>query len=108
MDEIKSILDDTKNLYTTVWNPKAWAVNEWLIKVRQDLRKYIEDAAEKEWLGNIKMLNNETQIAKWLQDWISRKDSADAAREMLSVFSKSAIGWAAWYNVWPFDSDKIK
>ena len=108
LDEIKSILDDTKNLYTTVWNPKAWAVNEWLIKVRQDLRKYIEDAAEKEWLGNIKMLNNETQIAKWLQDWISRKDSADAAREMLSVFSKSAIGWAAWYNVWPFDSDTIE
>jgi len=108
LDEIKSILDDTKNLYTVVWNPKSWAINDWLIKVRKDLRKYIEDAAEKEWLGNIKMLNNETQIAKWLQDWISRKDSADAAREMLSVFSKSAIGWAAWYNVWPFDNDTIE
>lgn len=107
LDEIKSILDDTKNLYTNTWNPKAWAINEWLIKVRQNLRKYIEDAAEKEWLWNIKLLNNETQIAKWLQDAISKKDSADLAREMLWVFSKWAIGWAAWYSVWPFDNDSI-
>ena len=107
LDEIKSILDDTKNLYTNTWNPKAWAINEWLIKVRQNLRKYIEDAAEKEWLGNVKLLNNETQVAKWLQDAISRKDSADAAREMLSVFSKSAIGWVTWYNIWPFDSSTL-
>ena len=107
LDEVKSILDDTVDLYTNVGDVRAWANKKWLDLVRKDLKKYIEDAAEKEWLGNIKMLNNETQIAKGLQDAISRKDSADAAREMLSVFSKWAIGWAAWYNVWPFDNHTL-
>lgn len=107
LDEIKSILDDTKSIYTLAGDAKAWAVNKWLDKVRKDLRKYIEDEATKEWLGNVKLLNNETQIAKWLQDAISRKDSADMAREMLGVFSKTAIGWAAWYNVWPFDNNTL-
>ena len=109
LDEIKSILDDTVSIYTNAGDVKAWAVKKWLDAVRKDLRKYIEDAASKEWLGNIKMLNNETQVAKWLQDAISRKDSADAARELLSVFDKWTIGWAlAWGTAWwPFDSDSI-
>ena len=107
LDEIKSILDDTISIYTNAWDVRAWAVKEWLDMVRKDLRKYIEDAATKEWLGNVKMLNNETQISKALEDAISRKDSADAAREMLSVFSKSAIWGAAWYNVWPFDNNTL-
>lgn len=107
LDEIKSILDDTVSIYTNAWDVRAWAVKDWLDKVRKDLRKYIEDAATNEWLGNIKMLNNETQISKALEDAISRKDSADAAREMLSVFSKSAIWGAAWYNVWPFDNNTL-
>ena len=107
LDEIKSILDDTKKIYTNAGDVKAWAIMDWLDNVRKDLRKYIEDAATKEWLGNVKMLNNETQIAKWLQDAISRKDSADMAREMLWVFSKTAIWWVAWYNVWPFDSSTL-
>lgn len=109
LDEIKSILDDTKNLYTVVWNPKEWAINEWLINVRKDLRKYIEDAATKEWLGNVKMLNNETQISKALEDAISRKDSADAAREILSVFDKWTVGWGILGGTvwWPFDNDSF-
>jgi len=109
LDEIKSILDDTVSIYTNAGDVKAWAVKKWLDAVRKDLRKYIEDAASKEWLGNIKMLNNETQVAKWLQDAISRKDSADAARELLSVFDKGTIGWAlAWGTAWwPFDSDSV-
>ena len=109
LDEIKSILDDTVSIYTNAGDVKAWAVKKWLDAVRKDLRKYIEDAASKEWLGNIKMLNNETQVAKWLQDAISRKDSADAARELLSVFDKWTIGWAlAWGTAWwPFDNDSV-
>lgn len=109
LDEIKSILDDTVSIYTNAGDAKAWAVKKWLDAVRKDLRKYIEDAASKEWLGNIKMLNNETQVAKWLQDAISRKDSADAARELLSVFDKGTIGWAlAWGTAWwPFDNDSV-
>lgn len=109
LDEIKSILDDTVSIYTNAWDVKAWAVKKWMDIVRKDLKKYIEDAATKEWLGNVKLLNNETQIAKALEDAISRKDSADAARELLSVFDKWTIwGWLLWGTVWwPFDNDSF-
>lgn len=107
LDEIKSILDDSMNLYTITWEPRAWAAKQGLVNVRKELRKYIEDAAEKEWLWNVKLLNNETQIAKSLEDAIWRKDNADKVRELLSVFDKWTIWWAlGWWVVgWPFDSD---
>jgi hypothetical protein len=37
------------------------------------------------------MLNNETSIATTLADAISKKDSEDMAREMLSVFAKPTL-----------------
>jgi len=109
LDEIKSILDDTVSIYTNAWDVRWWAVKKWLDLVRKDLKKYIEDAATKEWLGNVKLLNNETQIAKALEDAISRKDSADAAREILSVFDKWTIGWGILGGTvwWPFDNDSF-
>lgn len=104
LDEVKSLLDDTINIYTNAGDVRAWALKEWLDNVRKNLRKYIETEADKEGLWNIRLLNNETQVSRSLQDAISRKDSADAAREMLSIFSKGTIWWAlggtAW---WPFD-----
>ena len=109
LDEIKSILDDTVKIYKTDWAVGGGMMKKGLDNVRKDLRKYIEDAATKEWLGNVKLLNNETQIAKALEDAISRKDSADAARELLSVFDKGTIwGWILWGTVWwPFDNDSF-
>ena len=108
LDEVKSLLDDTISIYTNAWDVRAWALKEWLDNVRKDLRKYIETEAEKEGLGNIRLLNNETQVSKSLQDAISRKDSADAAREMLSIFSKGTIWWALGGTAgWPFDWNSI-
>lgn len=95
-DEIKTILDDTFSIFTNAWDVKAWAVKKWLANVRRELKVAIEEWAKREWLWDIKMLNNEIQIAKWLKDWISKKDSADVAREMLSVFSKPAL-WAVFW-----------
>mgnify|MGYP007115352204 CR=1 FL=1 len=95
-DEIKTILDDTFSIFTNAWDVKAWAIKKWLANVRRDLKVAIEEWAKKEWLWDIKMLNNEIQIARWLKDWISKKDSADVAREMLSVFSKPAL-WAVFW-----------
>lgn len=104
LDEVKSLLDDTINIYTNAGDVRAWALKEWLDNVRKNLRKYIETEADKEGLWNIRLLNNETQVSRSLQDAISRKDSADAAREMLSIFSKGTI-WGAlgWTAGWPFD-----
>ena len=95
-DEIKTILDDTFSIFTNAWDVKAWAIKKWLANVRRELKVAIEEWAKKEWLWDIKMLNNEIQIARWLKDWISKKDSADVAREMLSVFSKPAL-WALFW-----------
>ena len=104
LDEVKSLLDDTVNIYTNAWDVGASTLKEWLNNVRKDLRKYIETEADKEGLWNIKLLNNETQVSKSLQDAISRKDSADAAREMLSILSKGTIWWALGGTaLWPFD-----
>lgn len=107
LDEIKTIWDDILDLYTNAWEPKAWATKKWLINLRNKLKTYIEDAATAEWLWNIKMLNNEIQVAKALEKWISAKDSADMAREMLSIFNKWTIWWAIWAYKWPFDSDTL-
>ena len=104
LDEVKSLLDDTVNIYTNAWDVGASTLKEWLNNVRKDLRKYIETEADKEGLWNIKLLNNETQVSKSLQDAISRKDSTDVAKEMLSIFSKGTIWWALGGAVWwPFD-----
>ena len=109
LDNIKSMMDDMYNLYTSAWTETAWLKAEWLRNIRKELRKFIEDKATEEWLWNIKMINNEISVARWLWDWISKKDSADAARELLSIFDKWTIwwllGWWVWYTVWPFDSN---
>lgn len=109
LDNVKSIMDDAYNLYTTAWTETAWLKAKWLRNIRKELRKFIEDKATEEWLWNIKMINNEISVAHWLKEWISKKDSADAARELLSVFDKwtigAILGWWAWYTVWPFDSN---
>ena len=108
-DEIKTILDDTFSIFTNAWDVKAWAIKEWLANVRRELKVAIEEWAKKEWLWNIKMLNNEIQVARSLKDWISKKDSADVAREMLSVFSKPALWAVFWASspVWVFDNSSF-
>lgn len=107
LDEIKTIWDEILQLFKNNWELKAWVSKMWLWNLRADLRKYIEDAATKEWLWNIKMLNNEIQVAKALEQWISRKDSADMARDMLSIFWPYVVG--GWFGsaVWPFDNSSI-
>lgn len=107
LDEIKTLSDDVLDLFTKAWDVKAWASKKWLANLRNDLKTYIENAANKEWLWNIKMLNNEIQVSKALEKSISAKDSADVAREMLSIFNRWTIGWALFGStwVWPFDSN---
>jgi hypothetical protein len=70
----------------------AWANSE--------LKKFIEKSATEtiEWVDEnmIKMLNNETQIARWLSEWIARKESADAVREIVNFMA----GRSPWAIVW--------
>lgn len=100
LDEIKHILDDHTDLFTIAGDTKAWLEKTWLANVRRELKKYIEDVAEKEGLWNIKLLNNEVQIAKGLEKWIVRKESAEQAREILSVFNPSVVGSSVIWGIW--------
>ena len=108
LNAIKREMDDAYNLFKSSWGETAGLKAEWLRNIRKDIRKYIEDVADAEWLWNVKMLNNETSVSRTLADAVSRKDSADIAREMLSVFSKPAIWWALSMNQWPFNGNTVE
>lgn len=106
LDEMKTLFDDIFDIYKNSWEVKAQKTAKWLNNIRNKLKTFIEEQAEAEWLWNVKMLNNEIQVSHILRDWIMKKDSADAVREALSIFSKPAIWWLAWWTIWwPFDEN---
>ena len=57
------------------------------------VKTFIEEAATKEWIGNIKELKKNTQIAYMVKNAIVKKEAADYARQLLSPFA----GWALWW-----------
>lgn len=99
LNAIKRELDEMYNLYTKSTDPTAWLKAQWLRNVRADLRKFIEDEAEKYGVG-IRKLNNETATARGLAEGILRKDSADWVRELLTAFAPSG----AWAVVWAWQA----
>lgn len=92
MNKVKRYLDDAYNMFNKNWTETAGLKAEGLRNIRQTIKKTIEEVAESEGLGNIKMLNNETQIARGLADGIGRKDKSDIVRELLSPFSSARNG----------------
>lgn len=92
MNKVKRSLDDAYNMFNKNWTETAGLKAEGLRNIRQGIKKTIEEVAESEGLGNIRMLNNETQIARGLADGIGRKDKADIVRELLSPFSSARNG----------------
>lgn len=95
LNAVKRELDNMYNLYTKTAEPTAWIKAEWLRNVRSNLRKFIEDEAEKYGV-NIRKLNNETATARWLAEGILRKDSSESVRELLTAFAPSGAGAAVW------------
>lgn len=57
--------------------------------MRTDIKKFIETQAKKEGLPNISELNNQTAVAKALSINIGKKESSEAARELLTMFAPS-------------------
>lgn len=112
MNQVKRYLDDAYNMYKQNWGEVAGLKAEWLREIRSKIKTTIEDVAEKEWLWNIKMLNNETQVAKGLLDWIRKKENATTIREFLSPFSTSRNGAILWglggSSQWDTLPEKIK
>lgn len=95
LNAVKRELDNMYNLYTKTADPTAWIKAEWLRNVRANIRKFIEDEAEKYGV-NVRKLNNETATARGLADGILRKDSSESVRELLTAFAPSGAGAVVW------------
>ena len=95
MQIVKRKLDEYYNIYKQSWEVWANLKAQWLNKIRAEIRKFIEDEAGKFWV-NIRKLNNDTAIARWLAEGILKKDNADAVREFLTAFAPSWVGSVIW------------
>jgi len=96
---IKREMDKIYNIYKQSWEVSAYLNAQWLNKVRQEIRKFIEEQGKKYWL-DIRKLNNETSVARWLAEWIMKKDNADNVREFLSAFAPTWV----WSVIWAWQS----
>lgn len=104
LNQIKRYMDDIYNIYKVSWEVSWWLKAQWLDNIRKSIKTFIEKEAEKAWLPNIKLLNNETAVANELARWIEKKDYADTVREFLSPFASRTAWWFIWSQTWPFDN----
>lgn len=92
LNAIKRRMDETEELYKQGGGETAGLKAKGLRNIRKEIRKQIEDIADAQGLGDIKMLNNETIIANALSDAIHRKQSAEVARQLIGI--EGTIGGA--------------
>lgn len=78
-------------------------------KLYNQVKEYIEKVGIKEWIGDIKNLKKDTQIANMLKYAITKKEAWDYARQLVSPFAWGTLGWMAWFTTsnWSLE-DKIK
>ena len=87
MNQVKRDLDDAYNMFNKSWEATVALKAEGLRTIRKEIKTTIENVAEQEGLWNIRMLNNETQVARGLAEGIAKKEDAATVREILSPFS---------------------
>lgn len=92
MNQVKRYMDEAYNMFKQNGWEVAGLKAEGLRTIRSSIKKTIEEVAEQEGLGNIRMLNNETQVARGLAEWIAKKEDAATVREILSPFSSVRNG----------------
>ena len=113
-------LDDVRWMARKYLNPytasgKVKVAKEDIKEVISSLKSYIEDTAEKEWLGKlagyewpdnlIKTLNNQTMVSRTMAEGILRRDSTDAVQQLVTFMSArwagTILGWISWYQGGP-------
>lgn len=93
LNKIKRELDNNITMYTKAWDPSSAKTADWYRNLRKAIKEKIEQEAEKEWLWNVKMLNNETQVARWLYEWTFAKKAAEDISD--TVYNNFWL-WMAW------------
>lgn len=92
MNQVKRDLDDAYNMFNKSWEATVALKAEGLRTITKEIKTTIENVAEQEGLWNIRMLNNETQVARGLAEGIAKKEDAATVREILSPFSNVRNG----------------
>lgn len=85
-------MDDAYNMFKQNGGEVAGLKAEGLRNIRKEIKTTIENVAEQEGLWNIRMLNNETQVARGLAEWIAKKEEAGILRQVTSPFSSIRNG----------------
>ena len=92
MNQVKRYMDEAYNMFKQNGWEVAGLKAEGLRNIRSSIKKTIEEVAEQEGLGNIRMLNNETQVARGLAEGIAKKEEAGILRQVTSPFSSIRNG----------------
>lgn len=99
LNKIKRELDNNITMYTKAWDPSSAKMAEWYRNLRKAIKEKIEKEAEREWLWNVKMLNNETQVARWLYEWTFTKKAAEDISD--TIYNNFWLGMAwLWGIIW--------
>ena len=85
-----------------IWEVKDSKLSDMLGKDYNKVKALIEDIWEKEWLWNIKALNNEIMVSNKLKEWTTSKSIAEEIKNGLKWY---ALPWAImWYiTEWDFE-----
>ena len=92
MNQVKRYMDEAYNMFKQNGWEVAGLKAEGLRTIRKEIKTTIENVAEQEGLGNIRMLNNETQVARGLAEGIAKKEEAGILRQVTSPFSSIRNG----------------
>ena len=92
MNQVKRYMDEAYNMFKQNGGEVAGLKAEGLRNIRKEIKTTIENVAEQEGLGNIRMLNNETQVARGLAEGIAKKEEAGILRQVTSPFSSIRNG----------------
>lgn len=108
LNQAKREMDKWYNIYKTDWWVWAGLKAKWLDSVRKSIKTTIETKADNLGLWNIRMLNNETQIANWLKKAIQEKTASDTTNQFMNLVLPW-ITWGIWAWVWwPFDNSTVQ
>ena len=92
MNQVKRYMDEAYNMFKQNGWEVAGLKAEGLRTIRKEIKTTIENVAEQEGLWNIRMLNNETQVARGLAEGIAKKEEAGILRQVTSPFSSIRNG----------------
>ena len=104
---VKDSLDELMSIYTLAWDVKAGVQKADLANLRSNIRGIIEDTVGKATWADIATLNRDTAVAYKLAEGIMKKSNAESARELLSPFAPSIIGWWIGWFRWDTREERL-